>query len=147
MSRGSDERVVKALTVRQPWATDIVQGCKTIEIRNRRTRHRGPLAIHAAASPDRGFPPEEWADLPLGALVGMVQVVDCRPLVPADAEGAFRLELTEEECEGMWAWILAEPGELIEPIPMKGNRNIWHVPPDAAAVIMQLYEEFLGRRL
>lgn len=38
---------VKALTIRQPWATLIALGVKTIETRSWRTNYRGPLAIHA----------------------------------------------------------------------------------------------------
>jgi ASCH domain len=43
---------MKALTVAQPWATLIAIGAKRIETRSWMTRHRGPLAIHAA----RAFP-------------------------------------------------------------------------------------------
>lgn len=38
---------MKALTVRQPWASLIAAGVKTIETRSWSTEYRGPLAIHA----------------------------------------------------------------------------------------------------
>jgi activating signal cointegrator 1 len=38
---------MKALTIRQPWASLIAAGIKTVETRSRRTSHRGPIAIHA----------------------------------------------------------------------------------------------------
>ena len=38
---------MKALTIRQPWASLIAAGVKTIETRSWRTSYRGPLAIHA----------------------------------------------------------------------------------------------------
>lgn len=38
---------MKALTIRQPWASLIAAGVKTIETRSWSTKHRGPLAIHA----------------------------------------------------------------------------------------------------
>jgi hypothetical protein len=38
---------MKALTVYQPWASLIMAGVKAMETRPNRTRHRGPLAIHA----------------------------------------------------------------------------------------------------
>jgi hypothetical protein len=41
---------VKALTLWQPWATLIAEGVKTIETRSWATSHRGPVAIHAAAT-------------------------------------------------------------------------------------------------
>lgn len=39
---------MKALTVRQPWASLIAIGAKRIETRSWRTSFRGPIAIHAA---------------------------------------------------------------------------------------------------
>ena len=39
---------MKALTVKQPWATLILAGEKDVENRTRRTNYRGPLAIHVA---------------------------------------------------------------------------------------------------
>jgi hypothetical protein len=41
---------VKALTLWQPWASLVAVGAKRVETRGWSTRHRGPLAIHAAAS-------------------------------------------------------------------------------------------------
>ena len=38
---------MKALTVRQPWASLIAAGVKTIETRSWSSEYRGPLAIHA----------------------------------------------------------------------------------------------------
>jgi hypothetical protein len=53
---------MKALTLRQPWATLVAIGAKTIETRPWATSYRGPLAIHAA----KGFPKEArdllWKD-------------------------------------------------------------------------------------
>jgi hypothetical protein len=39
------------LSVRQPFAAFLVTGLKTVEVRSRRTRHRGPLLIHASLQP------------------------------------------------------------------------------------------------
>lgn len=38
---------MKALTVRQPWASLVALGVKTVETRSWQTKYRGPLAIHA----------------------------------------------------------------------------------------------------
>lgn len=49
---------MRALTIRQPWASLVALGVKTIETRSWSTRYRGPLAIHAgAAQPQRGEAP------------------------------------------------------------------------------------------
>jgi len=47
---------VKALTVRQPWASLVALGVKTIETRPWSTRYRGPLAIHAGVKPPKRGP-------------------------------------------------------------------------------------------
>ena len=46
---------MKALTIRQPWASLIAAGVKTIETRSWSTRYRGPLAIHAGLAWAPGF--------------------------------------------------------------------------------------------
>ena len=43
---------MKALSVQQPWAELIARGEKTIEVRNRNTRHRGPLLIVSCKEPN-----------------------------------------------------------------------------------------------
>lgn len=39
---------MKALSIRQPWASLIVMGIKDIENRTWPTRHRGSVLVHAA---------------------------------------------------------------------------------------------------
>ena len=48
------ERVIKALSLWQPWASAIAVGAKRIETRHWKTDYRGPLLIHAARE-DRGL--------------------------------------------------------------------------------------------
>jgi hypothetical protein len=38
---------MKALTVLQPWAQLLILGAKRYETRSWKTKHRGPLLIHA----------------------------------------------------------------------------------------------------
>jgi hypothetical protein len=45
---------VKALTLRQPWAWAAIYGGKDVENRRWKTRHRGPLLIHAGIDVDAG---------------------------------------------------------------------------------------------
>ena len=71
---------MKALTIRQPWASLIVDGEKRVENRTWPTKYRGPLLIHAGKSRlevDR----DQARRLPFSAIIGQVEVVDC-PGVP-----------------------------------------------------------------
>ena len=104
---------MKALSLRQPWASLIADGRKTIETRTWRTHYRGPLAIHASARP--------YADLPTGGIVAVAWLCGCRPMEEADEEQAC-IALYE----GAYAWLLAN----VEPVPLircKGRLGLW--PP------------------
>ena len=43
---------MKALTIKQPWASLIAHGVKDIENRTWKTKYRGKILIHAAATWD-----------------------------------------------------------------------------------------------
>jgi hypothetical protein len=43
---------MKALTLKQPWASLVAKAFKTIELRTTRTKYRGKLAIHAGKTFD-----------------------------------------------------------------------------------------------
>jgi hypothetical protein len=73
-----------ALSLKQPWATLLVHGLKTIEIRRWATRRRGRILIHAARVPD----PQRWGwqQLParlreearlVGGIVGVGELTGC----------------------------------------------------------------------
>lgn len=73
-----------ALSIKQPWASLIVHGLKTIEVRTWPTPRRGRILIHAArVSDDRRL---GWELLPahaqetarlIGGLLGSVELTDC----------------------------------------------------------------------
>jgi hypothetical protein len=117
---------MKALSVCQPWAWAIVAGLKTVENRTRRTRHRGPLVVHASRSRRHlgqdfgdllpGLPP--WEGLDYGALVGVVEVVDCVPV--AEVEG-------DPFAVGPWCWLLAR-ARRVRPVPFRGQVGLFDVP-------------------
>lgn len=109
-------RVLKALTVKQPWASLIVEGFKDVENRTWRTHYRGPLYVHAALRDDTEASELLSLGDPVirGAIIGTVEVVDC--VRDSDSEWA------ELDC---WHWLLDYPATLDEPIPMKGSLGLW----------------------
>ncbi len=74
-----------ALSVKQPWATLLAYGVKTVEVRTWPTTRRGRLLIHAAKVPDPR--PDGWAWLTtpelraaaerVGGVVGVGELVGC----------------------------------------------------------------------
>lgn len=112
-----------ALAVRQPFASLIAIGKKTIEWRKKPFKYRGELLICASASPKKKTPTGDY--LPTGAAICVVDMVDCRPFTKADLAPACCLDYLEHlygPPEG-FAWVLENPRE-IELIPGK-----WIVAP------------------
>jgi uncharacterized protein (UPF0264 family) len=76
---------VKALSIKQPWATLLAHGRKTIEVRPWRLNFRGPLLIHAARIADSRE--DAWKHVPselneeanqVGGIVGVGRLDDCK---------------------------------------------------------------------
>ena len=83
---------MKALSIRQPWASLIIQGYKPVENRTWKSNYRGPLLIHAAKKYDYDgewwikenfqYDPEmaatmEKAKGTMGGIIGSVSMIDC----------------------------------------------------------------------
>ena len=110
----SGRRVLKALSVQQPFANLIADGSKTIEIRPRGTTHRGPLLIVSSKRPD--VPPA-------GCALAVVNLVDSRPMTIADERAA----MGKRPNGGAMAWVLTLI-DRIEPQPVKGQQGFFEVP-------------------
>lgn len=119
---------MKTLSVRQPWASLIVAGVKTIENRTRGTHYRGRVLIQAGQTIDDdglamvngaiaevGPVPgrDEW---PTGAIIGSVTIVDC---VTASEDEFF---------EGPFGYVLADAVEFEKPIPARGQLGLYNTP-------------------
>lgn len=117
---------MRCLTVRNPWAWAIIHAGKSVENRQRRTAHRGPLLIHAGLKvepldvyPSGLIVPADARTGP-GTIIGVVAVVDCVPL--AEMNG-------NPWASGPWCWILANPRPLT-PIPWVGMPGLFDVPDE-----------------
>lgn len=144
---------MNALTVRQPYATLIMIGAKPFEFRSWRLNYRGPLAIHAAAALDP-YHAEQWKqsshvlskagyahirDLPLGAVLGVANLVDCVPCSELDQRGDSTLRLGKRSAGTRHcgdydptdnALVLENPRLLPVPFHASGKLGIWRLPPE-----------------
>lgn len=154
----AEVRILKALSLWQPWATLVVHGIKRWETRPWRVGGTLPLrlAIHASAATPRdaaqmalqepfqralarlGLDP---GDLPAGAIVGVVSVMECLPT------SEVRDLLTGDERAlgdfgpGRWAWRLDEAFALPNPVRCKGALGLWDLGWEIErAVLVQLDE-------
>jgi len=113
---------MRCLSVRQPWASLIEAGTKTIELRSWTTHYRGPLLILAGSRPWRGK--HDWPrDFPRGVTICVVDLVDVRPARADDADGA-----RVTPAAGDFAWVLANPRPIAR-VPAKGKLGLYS--PDA----------------
>lgn len=113
---------MKALSIRQPWASLIASGRKTIELRSWRTHYRGPLLICSGSRPSSAWRPEDAAVIgPLGVSVCIVDVIDCRLATPDDAHAACT-----DPSDGLFAWVLAN-ARATEHRPVKGKLSFFQV--------------------
>ncbi len=124
---------MKAISLKQPWATWVALGLKTIETRTWKTKHRGDLLICASKRVDKdavelavetGYPPYEKGAFPTGIAVAIVTVVDCRVMMPADTASALC-----SPTPGRYAWPL-ENIRPIYPFEVKGALSIFEINTD-----------------
>jgi hypothetical protein len=96
-SRTLGQPQLYALSLKQPWATLLAYGRKTIEVRRWPTARRGPILIHAARVPDQRE--EAWTLLPaelkeaaqlLGGIVGGGELTGCIPYRSRESFAADR---------------------------------------------------------
>ena len=128
---------MEAISLWQPWASAMAFGWKQVETRHWATKYRGPLLIHAAkkviewpsidiqlAFKGIAFLP---SDLPLGALLCKVDLVDCeRILVHNKPEDIGERILGNYE-PGRFMWVTANL-ETFDPIPYRGGQGFFNVP-------------------
>ena len=131
---------MRAYTVYQPYAWATVAGLKPHETRSRRTNIRGRVAVHAGKAglnrATRGLSTNEFwellgavggrTDLPLGAVVGTVEIVDCVPVEDVVDSLTMQERALGDYSPGRWAWVLKNPVMFAEPAPARGKQGWWN---------------------
>ena len=117
---------MRTLAVRQPWATFIAEGTKTIEVRSWKTDYRGDILIVASGRPLKMKNTDGQIEtLPSQVQVCTVALLDCRLIEEKDLEGACCDICPGEE----YAWVLANPRH-VQPKPHKGKLNLYSTPDE-----------------
>lgn len=137
---------MKAITIKQPWATLIALGEKKFETRSWPTKYRGPLAIHAGKQIDKescDYPPikqalhkhgiESYKGLPTAVVLAIVDLCDCHKVPNEISPDGIRFgkKLEGDEVyfgdynEGRYAWELTNLQVLPKPMPAKGQLSLW----------------------
>lgn len=133
---------MKALSVQQPFAFEILSRQKSIEVRTWETLHRGDLLICSAKKP--AYPVEEMEEMEeeigctflYGYALCVVRLVDVRLMREGDEESALMDEFDPES----YSWILEEARPVI-PFPVKGKQGLFEVEDHRIVVSPFRYDE------
>jgi len=123
---------MKVLTIKQPYATLIMQGNKRFEFRSWQTKYRGELLIHAGKGIDKEamkrlakYIPEE---MPTGKILGKVTLVDCVKMTPELKEMLLKENkdiYTDSSFKENFAWKLENVEVFDKTIEVKGKLSLW----------------------
>ena len=139
---------MKAITIKQPFASLIVEGIKDIENRTWKTNLRGRVLIHAGAKSADFLDSQladhiydfirrtsksgkDWSGYPFSAIIGSVEIVDCveyHKSIWAEKSIDIYEQFSLDRHEAIYNWVLANPIKFDNPIPCKGKLSFWDYP-------------------
>jgi hypothetical protein len=149
--------MTKCISIKQPFASLIVEGVKDIENRTWKLpeKYKGQrVLIHASADKSLDlsiltrqqyeFACEKLDPIPTmpvekylrGAIIGSIEIVDCvinhESIWAEKTEGVLvgHAFYTKEETKTIYNWVLANPIKFPKPIPVKGKLGFWEFEPD-----------------
>ena len=141
------------LSVRQPWASYVVSGLKTIELRTWSSTYRGWLWIHTGKKPDMDamrlldLNSEEFQ---CGGLVGLAEIDNCFLL---DSQSNWLAHRGDHLSPGYfngpcYAWHFHEALSLPEIIDCPGELGLFHLSDDIRERVCQViadsnHQEFI----
>lgn len=123
---------MRILSIQQPWVWAIFHQGKDVENRNWETDYRGTIVVQAGKSKKglgvlTGEPSPK--DLVFGALVGVVELVDCVYCGPGRMVKEYPHLWNHLWAErGMVSWILKSPRLFKTPVPWKGQLGLLKPP-------------------
>jgi hypothetical protein len=125
-------RIIPALSVRQPWAELIVSGRKQMEIRNWSTNYRGDLWLHTGIK--RNVTLEQHFSLEYPYTGGFIGIVKLNIVISLDRH---RWEEMKEKhlvpgsfIPGRYGWVLTNPRRFKEPVPGGGQLRLFYPDED-----------------
>ena len=123
---------MKALTIKEPWASLIIEEYKKYEFRSWKTKYRGKILIHAGCSVEKDMM-KRFSDYNInvnpGYIIGHATIVDC---ILVDEEFNKKLRNIDPVVYGRsnhtetYAWKLENVVKYEKPIPCKGKLGLWN---------------------
>ncbi len=123
---------MKVLTIREPWASLIINGYKKYEFRSWKTNYRGKILIHAGLNIEKDMLDrfkDYKLDLSKGCIIGEAWLVDC---ILVDEKFNNDLRKIDSIVYGKsnhvetYAWKLENVIKYNKPIYVKGKLGLWN---------------------
>lgn len=144
----TDLERTRALSIRQPWASLIASGRKTIELREWSTSYRGLLWIHAGKSASTELLERFGLEAAFrGGFIGAARLEACvrmdetrwRHWEPRHLAGSQPVSTGE-----VWGWLMTVPVCFREPIPARGQQGLFVPPVDIQHRLSAAFAEVGG---
>ena len=123
---------MKVLTIKEPWASLIIEGYKKYEFRSWKTNYRGKILIHAGMTIEKDmlkrFKDYKFTCNP-GYIIGEATLVDC---ILVDEKFNEELKKIDPVVYGrnnhvnMYAWKLENVIKYNHLVPVKGKLGLWN---------------------
>ncbi len=123
---------MKALTVKQPWATLISEGIKKYEFRSWKTNYRGKILIHAGAGIDKEKLKEFKKlnlEFPKKRIVAVAEIEDCLELTDELNDKIIKeknIAYGNKKRTG-YAWKLKNIKKINNSKEINGKLGLWNV--------------------
>ena len=124
---------MKAITIKQPFASLIAAGLKEYEFRTWKTNYRGEILIHAGKSIDKDAMKKFESlklEYPTGCIIAKAKLTDCVPVTEAVKEKLREKNFlvysgTTESADWNGYGFKLENVEAMEPILVNGMLGLW----------------------
>ena len=123
---------MKALTVKEPWASLIINGYKEYEFRSWKTNYRGRILIHAGLTLEEDES-KNFKDYNLnygkGEIIGEATLTDCILVTDKLEDDLYKLNplvYAKSKHSRVYAWKLEDIKVYNRRIPSKGRLGLWN---------------------
>ena len=124
---------MKAITIKQPFASLIAAGLKEYEFRTWKTNYRGEILIHAGKGIDKDAMKKFESlklEYPTGCIIAKAKITDCVPVTEAVKEELREKNFlvysgTTENAGWNGYGFKLENVEAMEPIVVNGMLGLW----------------------
>ena len=114
--------ILKAISLKQPWANLVASGKKSIETRKWKTPYRGDVVICSSKKPNIE---------PAGYALCVVELYDIEPMKKEhEANACIKVY------PGAYGWFLRNIRPLVPPVPVEGKLGVFNLSSSAKKRIL-----------